>query len=344
MDRSLEVRVRDVMRLVHAARSTARDDTVIDALVRSTGLSREGVVLGLTEHLETDPAEAEVRTLVETSGSATHVHVILSANVFVAPLRALAVARAAAPRVTVSPSSRDPVLANALLERANDPGLVLAGEVPADADEVHVYGRDETLAEVRAIVPSAVRVRGHGAGFGVACVSGRAPAGDAAAAIARDVVVFDQRGCLSPRIVLSFGTGSQAEALGAELDRALSRVEAEVPRGRLEPEEREASARYVAAMEFAGRAWKGSTHVVGLAPDGTPLWVPPTGRHVHVAVVRDRREAHELLSTVGRFVTAIGTDESGLGEGLVDHRVRLSENGCMQKPPFDGPVDVRTPG
>ena len=42
------------------------------------------------ESLEKEASDAELRSLVDAAGQADHVHVVLSANVFIAPLRALA--------------------------------------------------------------------------------------------------------------------------------------------------------------------------------------------------------------------------------------------------------------
>jgi hypothetical protein len=342
VSRSLAERSDDVRRLVAAARAVARDDGIARALVETTGLSREGVALALAEHLETSPSEDEIGALVAGAGDASTVGVVLSANVFTASLRALAVARAAAPRVTVTPSSREPVFARALVESARDPGLTLSGGADlSSVEEVHVYGRDETVADIRARVPASVRVRGHGAGFGVACVTRDDTLADAAFAIARDVVPFDQRGCLSPRIVVSIGDGAKAERLSAELHRSLASLELDVPRGRLEPDEREAAVRYASTLEYAGRLWAGKVHVVGLAAKGAPLWLPPPGRHVHVVVVASVAGARELLSGMARYVAAVGCDDVAVGGELVDHLVRTSELGRMQKPPFDGPVDLR---
>src|SRR5208283_100464 len=104
--------------------------------------------------------------------------------------------------VAVRPSRREPHFARALVERAGDPGLTLVEEVdPARlfGGEVHVYGRDATIASVRGRVGERVRVRGHGAGMGIAIVSAQARLEAAADSLAEDVVAFDQRGCLSPR-------------------------------------------------------------------------------------------------------------------------------------------------
>jgi hypothetical protein len=124
---------------------------LVPALVRTTGLSPEGVHLGF-ESLERDASDGDLRALVESAGDAAHVHVILSANVFVGALRALAFARAAAPRVTIRPSSRDPILAEALVRAASDPFVVVTSErdpLASDADRIDVYGGAAAIEQVR---------------------------------------------------------------------------------------------------------------------------------------------------------------------------------------------------
>jgi hypothetical protein len=343
MKRTHRERIADVRRLVEAARAVSGDPRVAAALVEATGLTREGVELALAEHLETSPEERDLVRLVEGAGDAERVHVVLSSNVFVGALRALAVARAASERVTVRPSRREPVFARALVEKAADPGLSIVPGFPIESvheGEIHVYGRDETVLAVRSRAREGVRVRGHGAGLGVAVVTGRLGLGEAAMAIARDVAPFDQRGCASPRLVLVFGARA-AEQLGVELDRALDAIERRVPRGALDPDEVAAAARYASTAAFAGRLWQGQAHLVGLAPENAPVTIPPPGRHLHVAAVDGVLAARALLAPIARFVAAVGTDAPELAGDLVGHAVRVSALGHMQRPPFDGPADLR---
>ncbi|MDP9148673.1 MAG: proline dehydrogenase, partial [Myxococcota bacterium] len=100
MTRGFDARCADVERLVVAARAVHANRAAIASTIASaTGLTAEGVELGFAS-LERTVTDAGLRALVSAAGDAAHVHVILSANVFVAPLRALALARAAAGRVT----------------------------------------------------------------------------------------------------------------------------------------------------------------------------------------------------------------------------------------------------
>jgi hypothetical protein len=346
-------RVAAVRRLLAAAERVHEDRArLVAALLGATGLSREGVEVGFGS-LEREAPEADLRALVEAAGDASHVHVILSANVFVAPLRAIALARAAAPRVTVRPSSRDPVLAEALVARAGDPAIaIVQGEaIPDGADRVDVYGRDETIAAVRAGARAGLAVRGHGAGLGLAFVRAADPLDEAAAAIAADVIPFDQRGCLSPRVVLVEGSAGRGIALAERLDASLAAWSLRVPRGALTADERAEAARWRDAIVFAGRVWDAPDHAtahVALPPEGDPLAptaVPPPGRHVLVITAGDPA----ALAPIAPFVVTVGLLHGGEAHevtpavaALVERGARVSRLGAMQRPPLDGPVDRRS--
>lgn len=331
-----------VRRLLAAAREVANDAAWVPRLVESTGLSRQGVELGLARYLEHDATDEEVAALVRGVTPASSVHVILSANVFTAPLRALAVACAASSQVSVHPSRRDPVLARALVENASDLGLALtdAQDVPAiESGEIHVYGRDETVSAVKGAAHADVRVRAHGAGMGVALVDANVAIEAAAYAVADDVVAFDQRGCCSPRVVFALGP---ARDFCWALARRLWAMEEMVPRGKLDESERRESVRYRETMAFAGEVFLGSAHAVGFARQDATCLVPPVGRHVHVVPVASVEDARAWLRPIERFVVLVGCGDERLGRELaLASHVRLSPLGRMQRLPFDGPVDLR---
>ena len=344
--RSAADRTDAVRALLEAARTVVRHRSRwADAIARTTGLSREGVELGFTRHLETDVTEAELDALVAAAGDASVVHVVLSANVFTAPLRAIALARAAAPLVVVRPSRRDPVLARALAEVSRDPAITIVDELDVAAistGEIHVYGRDETIALLRTRARAGVVVRGHGAGMGVAIVSPSADLALAAEALASDVVAFDQRGCLSPRIVIAVGDDPRAAELSRALHEALLAIAERVPRGVLTPDERAEGARWVDAVTFAGFAFRAADHVVGFVPRVAPI-VAPTGRHVHVCAASTESAARAYLAPFARWIVAVGSDDPEWASDLAPPHARVSALGAMQRPPLDGPVDRRSP-
>ncbi|MEA2753636.1 MAG: hypothetical protein QOI41_7779 [Myxococcales bacterium] len=348
MTRSAAERIADVRRLQKAARNVIEQrGALVAAIVESTGLSAEGVELGLTKHVEVDAADAELSALVARAGDLSRVAVVLSANVFVGALRAVAIARAASDDVVVRPSRRDPAFARALVEAANalgDTHLRIVDDLDIasiEEGEIHVYGRDETIADMRKLARPGVRLRGHGSGMGVAWISAGADVDVAARGLADDVVVFDQRGCLSPRIALVLGDEGRASALADALHAELERLDVTVPRGAVPAEERAAAGRYVATMTYACRALVGSEHAIGIAPPGAPLVLPPPYRTVHVAACSSLEEAAKLLAPLAKGVVTIGSDDAESARALAPSWARIAPLGMMQRPPLDGPVDLR---
>jgi hypothetical protein len=251
-------------------------------------------------------------------------------------------ARAAAARVSVRPSTRDPTLTLALVDAAGDPAISVVPErdvASVEAAEIHVYGRDETIAAVRARAKGPVV--GHGAGMGVALVTRSAELSVAAESIAADVVPFDQRGCLSPRVALVEGEPGRASLLARLLDDCLGRWGERVPRGALAPDEVAGSVRWRDTMAFAGSVSTGAGHAVALGAAGMPLAIPPAGRHVLVLAIESAEEAFSRLAHVARFLVAIGSDDIARVAKVAPKHVRLSPLGRMQHPALDGPVDRR---
>jgi hypothetical protein len=211
---------------------------------------------------------------------------------------------------------------------------------------VFAYGADETLNAIESRLPSAVRFEGHGAGFGVVVVDG-ATASDrelahAAEAVARDVVPFDQRGCLSPRLAVVEGSPAAGRAFAEALALALADAEQRVPRGRLSASEAADGVRYRDTMHYAGELF-GSARSgwVGLDVADGAFFLSPVGRNLHVIVSYNARAR---LASLSRWVTTIGVQGSA---GFADHLAeavpfaRRSALGYMQRPLFDGPVDMR---
>lgn len=330
-----------------AQRARRPGDALVTELVGTTGLSAEGVRLALERHLEVDTTDQQLAALIARATPAREVHVILSANVFTAALRAVVLARAAAPRVVVRPSSREPVFARALVEAAGDPAIVVIDDVALEGvregGEVHVYGRDATIADVRARVAPGVRVRGHGAGMGAAIVMEAAELGAAASALVDDMVAFDQRGCLSPRATFVMGGADRAAAFAERLREALDARAATIPIGALSSEERAAARVWEDTMAFAGEVSRGAGGAVGLADR---LVLPPPGRNMVVMAASEPAAIAVALAPVARAVVTVGLapDAANVSrdlDALLPPHARITDLGAMQRPPLDGPVDRR---
>lgn len=338
--RSVREKMADVARILDVARDLAKDEALAQRLVASTGLSIEGVRKGLAEHLETDTTEDELERFVLKFGDCSRVTLILAANVFVASLRAIACARAKGERVTVRPSSREPELAAAIVSGLGDPHIELVQNVEVKSlreGEIHVYGKDETIAKFKAAAH--VPVIGHGHGMGVGWLTVKTPVEEVLAGLESDIVAFDQRGCLSLRVLFVEGGPARAEEVGRALHRALNTTK--IPRGMLTKWERAESVRFSDTMTMVGEVLAGHAHVVAIAPSDAPSIVPPTGRHVLVRQVLRDAELGTALAPLGPWVCAFGTDDVPRAKALGPAHARYSALGRMQRPRLDGYVDQR---
>jgi hypothetical protein len=351
MTEPVYARIPRVLRLVEAARRVADPSDPIGhraraELARVTRLSPEGVELALTRCLETHPSEEELESLCLRAPSARQSHVLLSASVFVAAHRAIALGLAASQRVEVRPSRREPVMAALLLEASGGAFRIVEELGPLPGDHVWAYGSDATLVSLRGELPAGVVLHGHGTGFGAVVVvppdgaDETAFADRVAAELAVDVALFDQRGCLSPRVVLT-RSADFARLFAGTLARELAALEQRVPRGWISPDERAAAARYRDTMFYLADVLPAGEGLVGLDSEGSRIFAPPVGRLVHVARVEDPVQA---ISRFAPMLAAVGVACSAELQERIRQAVplaRVSAVGQMQRPPFDGPVDLR---
>ncbi len=315
-------------------------------LPQATGLSPEGVEHALRECLEHRAQRSALSQLARKAPETTRAHVLLSANVFVGAFRAIAVALAQSPRVSVRPSRREPEMARLLHQGSGGAFDLVDTLAPRPSEHVWAYGTDATLARLRAELPGGVHLHAHGAGLGIAVLGPEAlhrevSVEEAADALARDMIAFDQRGCLSPRLALVDANRPAAEAFARALARALARYEERVPRGRLSSDEAADFLRYRDTMLYAAETLPAGKGLVVLDPVLDRLQVPPVGRVMHVTCVSSVLPHVEAL---GSRITSVGIAGHDRLEGLL--RAKLGERryvplGHMQTPPLDGPTDLR---
>lgn len=326
-----------VERLLDAARGLPADAALARRLRETTGLAAENIALGLERCLETRPAPAHLAALLASTPEAKAAHVLLSGNVFVAALRAIAIGVASSSNVKVRASRRDPALAQALHAAAPQLFELVPSLAPEPGDHFWSYGSDETLGDVRASLPAGVWLHAHGAGFGAVVVD-PGPFSEAdAAAIALDTALFDQRGCLSPRVVCVTGTPRQARDVADALAAALGRRERELPCGPREPSELAQLRRDHDAAAYAFELLPAGSGWVSISDE---LVVPPANRNLHVFAGVD---ACAKLAPFAAHLTCIGSNHDALQEelGQAFPGARRAALGEMQRPPLDGPVDLR---
>ncbi len=323
--------------------TTERGRRARERLLLSSGLSAQGVDFALLRCLETTPDEAEIAALIRSTARAQVAHVLLSANVFVAAHRAIAIALSASEQVRVRASRREPEMAELLL--AGAPGsFQLVNELsPQAGDRLWAYGSDETMDEVAVTLPAGVAFHAHSSGFGVAVLDGPHPESklsELLSGLAEDTALFDQRGCLSPRVVLLNAEPALAIELARELARELAQLEQRVPRGQLTPQELSEIAKYRDTAHFTGEVFEAGLGFVTVSHADSWL-LPPSGRNIHVLTTPN------VLATLSPYRPLL-TSCAFAGDPAVGQALRRALPGArvcrfgeMQRPPFDGPVDRR---
>ena len=125
----------------------------------------------------------------------------------------------------------------ARLPRALAQRVHLSQELPsswlAAADAAVLFGRDETVAALRAALPPGIPILSHGHKLSFAIVFDD-PDLRSANGAARDVSIFDQQGCLSPHAIFVREKGKlTASAYARRLAVAMAHFEKHTPRGTL---------------------------------------------------------------------------------------------------------------
>lgn len=319
-----------VLRLLAVAERVYQDRAaLLVELEQCTGLSEQNIERAWRHSFERQASGVQLVSLLASVRPASHVFVVMSANVFTSALRALALALAASARVTLVPSRRDPVLARALVRDWDGPEVDIAHELPAvfvPGAAVHAYGSDTTMAKLRELLPRDVPIWAHGSGFAVAYLPTAEQ--EQARRLARDVTLFDQRGCLSPRMVYA----SNHLRFARMMFEALQDEEKHYPRGMLLADERAEQQRWTDTAAFAGLLLQSDSCSVTGADRAAML--PPTGRHVLVVPLHAPPMAGSL-----HYLTQIVCSDAP--PSWAPAHVRIVAPGSAQCPPLDGPVDMR---
>jgi len=235
-----------------------------------------------------------------------------------------------------------------LLHEGSGGAFELVSELkPNPGDHVWAYGSDGTLDKLRAELPRGVFLYAHGHGMSAAAFVEPKQTLDedalweAVSGLTTDTVLFDQRGCLSPRLVLIQGGRAFAEKVAEFLQQALSDAEEQVPRGSLSSSEQAEARHYETIFRYIGAFRRAGLGGITLDPILERRFVPPSGRYLHLTRTT---ELLPQLEQLGPYLTSISLFGDELLEGIVRSqlgRARIARFGDMQRPPLDGPVDLR---
>ena len=211
-------------------------------------------------------------------------------------------------------------------------------EVLARADQVVVYGGDDTIRAIRARAPAAARVIEHPHRLGVAIVD-PAAAPDADGQAARAVALFDQKGCVSTHLVLVLGDHDDARDWCGGFAARLQALAATLPPGAAPAGD--LSARHqlrgrLALQQAASgdvRLLTGDTGAwtVVLAPP--ELFEPVGGGTAWVVPVRGLTGCVEILTPLSRVLQTVGL--AGLGARHHEFGEALAAMGATRIVPLD---------
>jgi len=222
------------------------------------------------------------------------------------------------------------------------------------AEVVTAYGGDDAVRAVREATPVTARFLAYHHREGAGVVGAGALDSEAAAAltardVARAVAVFDQRGCVSPRVVWVEDTDAGvtpshfARLLAVELES----LERTLPSGSLERLERSAVHQFRGTAELLAAGWgsgddaEDRPRLVHGGPAPWTVFYDPyralesncVGR---VVVVRPFRSVPELISRLeplGDHLQTVGV--AGLGDRLEAVSVALGQVGASRVTPFE---------
>ncbi|MEL6346477.1 MAG: acyl-CoA reductase [Myxococcota bacterium] len=290
------------------------------------GVSAPVARQGLTAAIDGITEEGLLRELAVAGRRPATVSVVCAEGVFTAPLEWAAVYAAAGIDVLLKAPVSAPRFLYAVAEAFAAAGFPMRATISrdlADPDVVVTFGADESLAAVQAAWPAAKHV-GFGHRFSVAF----AASADEADAIARDVVMYDGRGCMAP--VAIFAPDDLADAIAEAVADALSTAP---PRGvvpaALGPEWR----RRVGLARARGTAREGPDWAVLTMPtDGfTPLSLP------RMAVIHPVASADALTETLSPWRHQLSTlaatsVETPMLSGVAAWFPRQTALGEMQTP------------
>lgn len=217
----------------------------------------------------------------------------------------------------------------------------------AAADRVLVFGSDATVAALSSRY--GLRVSGFGTGLSLAVIGPGAEPMAAAEGIARDLAIWDQQGCLSPRGVFVVGDATAAVEFGRALSRALELITPRLPPGRWTPAEAAVVRHFRADREawaIAGantRLWTSGRSLdwTVSVEAGTGFQPSCTGRTLRIWPIAGPAELEEEVAAWRHQLQGVAL-AAGEAEG-VEWRQRLgdmgfshvTEPGRLQSPPVD---------
>lgn len=230
-------------------------------------------------------------------------------------------------------------------------------DVAACADVVVAFGGDEAIRAIAAQVTPDVRFIAHGPRTSFALLSPDDLSDDRAAstasALAYDLSVYDQQGCLSPRgVFLPAHAPASPERFAALLAGAMRDVAATLPRRALSLEDAAALARGRDEAILSAAATAGTLPPLHSRPDdpfvitlrpSLPFVPGPADRFADLRTYADASEVARALAPWRGRIGCLGAGSPAQWADLATRlrAPRVCPLGTMQRPPLGWPHDGR---
>lgn len=252
-------------------------------------------------------------------------------------------------------AERDPLLGACveIVDFRRDDAAAMAALGRADC--VVATGSDAAVAAIGAAVAPSRRFVAHGHRVSLTLLGPEATRGAAcehhAAAIALDVALWDQLGCLSPvSVTVADPAAGAADRVAEALGAAVARLETSMPRGRIAPaaaaaivdERAQAEVRAAGGLQVRVLASPGTSWTVVREADAQPR-PAPLHRFVRVHPAADPacavaalQSRHPPLAAVA--IAGFGAAEAALASRLLELGAsRVCAPGALQTPPLAWP-------
>lgn len=224
------------------------------------------------------------------------------------------------------------------------------------------FGGDETIANLATVTAPGTRFIGHGSRWSYALLSASDLASETVArerseALAYDLAVYDQQGCLSPQTVFVPSRASITPQKFAQLlAESLRTLEKDLPRRKLPLEALAAQARWrdeIALHAVMNNAT--STPVPSRPADDFLITLrdarfhattsPPTDRTADIFIYDSEEEVTSALLCRRGRIGCLGAGEPSEWQSLANdlRSPRLCKLGTMQRPPWGWAHDGRPP-
>jgi len=251
--------------------------------------------------------------------------------VYTASLEWLALLLAAGCEVLIKAPSDAPLFLYTVADHFSAAGFLVRVTTSRDLeqpDAILGFGADETLQQVVSQWPE-IPTAMYGHRFSVVWAE---EAGQATA-IAKDVALYDTRGCMAPAAI--FVPAAQAQPFAEALGKQLEKAQAQLPRGTVSPSLGPEWRRRIAIARVRGTVLEGEQWAVAVSPaaDLTPATLP---RLAMVHPIEDEDELHRVLSPWRDQLSTLAAADADVSmlQRVRNWFPRVCMPGEMQAPPF----------